>query len=190
MVNRTFYLKAYKKYGITARGLNWNDKESQYIRFEIILEFLKDEISKSSLVDAGCGFGDFYLFLQEKNLLPKSYVGIDCMQDFIDIAKQKLPHCAFTCRDILKDELVYADWYVASGSLNILNSFETWIFLEKMLMYAKKGVVFNILEGDKRSENFNYQKKEDIIAYVRSKGFSCKLKSNYLKNDITVEIRK
>ena len=190
MNNKTFYTNAYKKYGISARGLNWNSEDSQKIRFEVLAQFLKDKISTCSVVDAGCGFGDFYLFLQEKNLIPKSYVGIDCMQDFIDIAKLRLPNNTFTCRDILKDELVYADWYIASGSLNILNSFDTWMFLEKMLFYSKEGVLFNILEGDKISENFNYQKKEDIIKFAKRKGYKVRVVEDYLPNDISVEIRK
>ena len=190
MKNLDFYQKAYKKHGITARGLNWISKGSQNIRFEIIADFLKDEILSSSIVDAGCGFGDFYLFLEKQNLLPKRYVGLDCVQTFIDISKQRLPNNTFTCRDILRDELVYADWYIASGSLNILNSFDTWMFLEKMLAYSKKGIVFNILEGDKKSENFNYQKKEDIIKFAKKKGYKIRIVEDYLPNDISVEIRK
>lgn len=190
MKNLDFYKKAYKKYGLTARGLNWNSEESQKIRFEVLTRFLKDEISSSCIVDAGCGFGDYYLFLDNQNMTPKRYVGIDCIQDFIDIAKQRLPDTTFTCRDILKDELVYADWYVASGSLNILNSFDTWMFLEKMLAYSKVGVVFNILEGEKKSKNFNYQKKEDIIKFAKNKGYKIRIVEDYLPNDISVEIRK
>lgn len=190
MKNLNFYQKAFKKHGISARGLNWNSEDTQNIRFEVLTTFLKDEISSSSIVDAGCGFGDFYLFLTKQNLHPKRYVGIDCIQDFIEISKQRLPNITFTCRDILRDELIYADWYVASGSLNILNSFDTWMFLEKMLFYSKKGVVFNVLEGDKRSENFNYQKKEDIIKFVKTKGYKIKIVEAYLPNDISVEIRK
>jgi len=188
--NLDFYQKAFKKYGISARGLNWNSEDSQKIRFEVLVGFLKDEISSSSIVDAGCGFGDFYLFLAKQNLIPKRYVGIDCMQDFIDISKQRLPNTTFTCRDILRDELVYADWYVASGSLNILNSFDTWMFLEKMLSYSKKGVVFNILQGNKNSKTFNYQKKDDIISFAKKKGYKIKLIEEYLPNDISVEIKK
>lgn len=190
MKNLDFYNKAYKKHGITARGLNWHSEKSQKIRFEVLSRFIKDEISSSSIVDAGCGFGDFYFFLQKQNLIPKRYVGIDCMQDFIDIAKKRLFDTTFTCRDILRDELIYADWYVASGSLNILNSFDTWMFLEKMLAYSKVGVVFNILEGDKQSKNFNYQKKEDIIKFAKNKGYKIKIVEEYLPNDISVEIRK
>jgi len=190
MNNSTFYQKAYKRHGISARGLNWNSEESQKIRFEIICDLLKDEISSNFIVDAGCGFGDFYMFLEEKKLIPKHYIGIDCIRDFIDISKQRLPHTIFTCRDILKDELIYADWYIASGSLNILSSFNTWMFLEKMLLYSRKGIVFNILIGDKNSKNFNYQKKEDIIQFAKKKRYKIRVIEGYLPNDISVEIKK
>lgn len=190
MQNQDFYSSAYKKYGISARGLNWSGKDSQYIRFEVITDILKDELSTCSIVDAGCGFGDLYLFWQKIGLHVKSYVGIDSMQNSINICQERLPKTSFTCKDILKDELPCADWYVASGTLNILNDFQTWLFLEKILAYSRKGIVFNILEGSKKSENFNYQKKEDIITFAKSKDLTCKLKNGYLKNDMTVEIRK
>jgi len=188
--NQDFYSSAYKKYGISARGLNWSGKDSQYIRFEVITDILKDELSTCSIVDAGCGFGDLYLFWQKTGLHVKSYVGIDSMQNSIKICQERLPKTSFTCKDILKDELPCADWYVASGTLNILNDFQTWLFLEKILAYSRKGIVFNILEGSKKSKNFNYQKKEDIITFAKSKDLTCKLKNGYLKNDMTVEIRK
>ena len=188
--NSSFYQSAYKKHGITARGLNWNSEESQKIRFDIITSFLQDELSTCSIVDAGCGFGDLYFYWQENGLHVKSYVGVDSVKNSIQICTERLPKISFTCKDVLKDDLPYADWYIASGTLNILNDFQTWLFLEKILAYSNKGIIFNILEGNKKSENFNYQKKEDIITFAKSKGFTCRLMNDYLKNDMTVEIRK
>jgi SAM-dependent methyltransferase len=188
--NLDFYKNAYKKYGISARGLNWSSDKSQRVRVEVITSLLKDELSMCSIVDAGCGFGDLYLFWQENGLHVKSYVGIDSVKNSIKICTERLPKISFTCKDILKDDLPYADWYIASGTLNILNDFQTWLFLEKILSHSSKGIVFNVLEGSKKSENFNYQKKEDIIAFAKSKGFTCRLMTDYLKNDMTVEIRK
>ena len=188
--NQDFYQEAYKKHGITARGLNWNSVESQKIRFDVITSFLKDELSTCSIVDAGCGFGDLYFYCQENGLHVKSYVCVDSVKNSIQICAERLPDISFTCKDVLKDDLPYADWYIASGTLNILNDFQTWLFLEKILAHSNKGIVFNILEGNKKSENFNYQKKEDIITFAKSKGFTCRLRNDYLKNDMTVEIRK
>jgi len=188
--NLEFYQNAHKKHGISAQGLNWSSYESQKVRFEVITSLLKDELSRCSIVDAGCGFGDLYFYWQENGLHVKSYVGIDSVKNSIQICTERLPKISFTCKDILKDDLPCADWYIASGTLNILNDFQTWLFLQKILSHSKKGIVFNALEGSKKSENFNYQKKEDIIAFAKSKGFTCRLINDYLKNDITVEIRK
>ena len=142
---------------MSARGLNWSSEDSQKIRFEVITCFLRDELLRCSVVDAGCGFGDLYLFWIEKGLHVKSYIGIDSVQNSIDISKKRLkkyPNCNFTCRDILKDKLYKADWYIASGSLNILSEFDTWLFLEKIISYSKKGVIFNVLKGDKKKSKF------------------------------------
>lgn len=191
--NFDFYNSAYRKYGLSARGLNWNSEQTQKIRFKIITHFLKDEIFTCKVVDAGCGFADLFFYWRDNGKKVKSYIGIDSFEKFVTISKKRLkkhPECSFTCKDILKDELPYADWYIASGSLNILSSFDTWLFLEKMLMYSKKGIVFNILEGDKKSENFNYQKREDIINFAQSKGLKMKFRDDYMKNDICVELRK
>lgn len=188
--NSTFYNSAYKKHGISARGLNWNSEQSQKIRFEVICEFLANEFFTCKVVDAGCGFGDLYLYMEENNFVPKEYIGIDCMQNSIQIAQKRYPKVCFTCKDILKDDLPYSDWYIASGSLNILGSFDTWYFLERMLLHCEKGIVFNILEGNKQNENFNYQQKEDIINFAKKKGLKIRLRNDYLANDITVELRK
>ncbi|WP_024955467.1 class I SAM-dependent methyltransferase [Sulfurospirillum arcachonense] len=193
MKNSEFYLNAYEKYGISARGLNWNSDASQKIRFEVITYFIQNELSSCSVVDAGCGFADLYLFWEEKGLRPKSYIGIDSVQNSINISKKRLkkfPSCSFTCRDILKDELYLADWYIASGSLNVLSDFDTWLFLEKILSYSKKGIIFNILKGEKKSETFNYQNRENIIQFAKEKDLKIRVIEDYLKNDMSIEIRK
>ena len=43
--NKTFYENAIKRYGCTARGLNWNSKQSQHMRFEVIHELLEEYLS-------------------------------------------------------------------------------------------------------------------------------------------------
>ncbi len=188
--NENFYLKAYKKYGLSAQGVNWNSKESQEIRFEIITEILGKDIKKSEIVDAGCGFGELYAYWVNRGIYPKRYVGVDCVENSIVVAKERFANLSFTCRDILRDELPLADWYVASGSLNILSSFDTWLFLETILKNSKKGIVFNILQGYAKSKNFNYQSKDSIKEFVRQKGLEYFIIDGYLKNDMTVKVVK
>ncbi len=188
--NEKFYIKAYEKYGLSAQGVNWNSKKSQDIRFEVITEILGKDIAKSKIVDAGCGFGELYAYWADRGICPKRYVGLDCVENSIDIAKKRFADLSFICRDVLKDELPLADWYVASGSLNILSSFDTWLFLEKILENSKKGIVFNILQGYVKSKNFNYQSKDDIKDFAKQKGLEYFIVDGYLKNDMTVKIIK
>ncbi len=188
--NQQFYKKAYEKYGVSAKGVNWNSKKSQEIRFEIITGILGKDILVSDIVDAGCGFGELYAYWSHKNICPKKYTGLDCVQNSVDIAKKRFPDLSFTCRDILGDDLPMADWYVSSGALNILSTFDTWLFLEKMLDFSKKGIVFNILKGYKRGENFNYQTKEEIKDFAEYKKLEYFIVDGYMKNDMTVRILK
>lgn len=58
--NTLFYKKAIDKYGISAQGVHWNSEFSQYKRFEVLTSFIKDSIKDSSIIDAGCGFGEYY----------------------------------------------------------------------------------------------------------------------------------
>jgi len=188
--NEKFYLKSYEKYGLTAQGVNWNSKESQEVRFEVITDILGEDIKRSEIVDAGCGFGELYAYWVDRGIYPKRYVGLDCVENSIDVAKKRFVDLSFTCRDILSDELPLADWYVASGSLNILSSFDTWLFLEKILESSKNGIVFNILQGYVKSKNFNYQSKDDIKDFVKQKGLEYFIVDGYLKNDMTVKVIK
>jgi SAM-dependent methyltransferase len=191
--NEKFYTNAYEKHGISAQGVNWNSKESQEIRFGVITDLLGDELLAHSVVDAGCGFGEFYLFCKKLELAPLSYIGLDCVRSSIDICLKRFEdkqNCSFTCKDILKDDLPRADWYIASGSLNILSRFETWLFLEKMLENSQKGIIFNILQGYIRSKNFNYQNKEDIKEFAKSKNLDIVIVNGYLKNDMTIRMIK
>lgn len=192
--NRTFYLKAYDKYGRSARGLNWNNIDSQKIRFQIITNILgESEIRKSSIVDAGCGFGDLYVFWFVSKCLPKKYIGVEILQEFYEVAAKSLPQtptCTVLHKDILKDDLPQVDWYIASGSLNILGDFDTWLFIEKMMQNARKGVVFNILQGTKKSEIFNYKTADEVREFVKSKDLTCKIVDGYLQSDMTVIIQK
>lgn len=183
--NDTFYLNAFKKYKISPKGVNWKNKKSQEVRFEIILEFLKDKLShKTKVIDAGCGFGDFYLFAKRKNF-KFEYVGYDILQKFVDITKDRTSCNAFK-KDILSDELDMADYYIASGSLNILTKFETYLFIKRCFEYSKKGFVFNFLEGDGFDKNFNTLDRDEVIEYAKELGAKVSVKDGYLSGDVSL----
>ena len=184
--NHTFYKLAIEKYGISAQGVQWNSKYSQYKRFEILSSFIQDKIKESSIVDAGCGFGEYYNYLFDNNLKPKLYLGIDCEKEMINFASKRFLNVDFYMKDILIDELFVSDYYVCSGAMNILEKEEVFIFIEKCLKASNIGFIFNFLKNDSLT-NVNHI---DVINYSKTLSKKVEIKENYLDNDISIYIRK
>lgn len=184
--SQKFYSSAIDKYGTTAKGVNWHSKESQKIRFDVILEMLPQNINSYTVADAGCGFGDLYTYMLKKKKAPKNYIGIDSLPDMYSIASDKTG-CEIIIADICKDPLPSADYYICSGAMNVLESFETHLFIRNCYSTCKIGFIFNILHGDKISETYNYlttAQIEQIADDLEVK--TVMMKEGYVKDDITV----
>lgn len=179
--NKQFYEKAIKEYGVTAQGVHWNNKYTQYKRFEVITSSIKD-IKNSSLVDVGCGFGEYYNYLEINDKVPKGYIGIDSVKKMIDISKKRFEDKIFLNLDILEDDLITADYYICSGALNILTYNECETFIKKCFQHSKKAFIFNFLRG----LTFNNILKSDIITICEKLGGNIKLEEGYLDNDFTI----
>jgi len=184
--NQQFYKSAITKYGTSPKGVHWNSKNSQEIRFEIILKMLPNDLQNYTLVDAGCGFGDFYNYLKERDKLPLKYIGIDTLDEMVEIASKKTSQQIIKA-NICKDKLLEADYYICSGAMNILDKFETHLFIQNCYNNSKYGFIFNLLHGDQESETYNYMTTMQIIDIKEHlKVKTLKTKVDYLKNDITV----
>jgi SAM-dependent methyltransferase len=184
--NSDFYKKAIKKYGVSAQGVHWKNEDTQYKRFEALTYFIENEIQKSSIVDAGCGFGEYYNYLRQNKTIPKSYIGLDCEKAMVKKAVKRFKGIEFFQKDILCDTLPKSDYYVCSGALNILEIDEVEIFLQRMYEHSYKGVVFNSLNGF----TFNKVNKKDIVQIVQKISTRFTLKEDYLENDFTIFINK
>ncbi|WP_457744674.1 class I SAM-dependent methyltransferase [Sulfurimonas sp.] len=185
-----FYQNAIKKFGVTPRGVCWIDGSRQQLRFDIIFSFLPKDLSSFSIVDAGCGFGDFFHFLKEQNRLPKKYIGIDAVQEMCSIAKEKTKE-EIIHANILRAKLPTADYYVCSGAMNILTKFETVLFIQNCFKASKKGFIFNVLYGNNESEIYNYLNKKALQRIADELGVKELIyEDNYLKNDITMSFLK
>lgn len=181
-----FYSSAINKYGATAKGVNWHSQKSQKLRFDIILGMLPDNFSSFTIADAGCGFGDLYTHMLKKKKAPNRYIGIDSLIDMYSIASDKTG-CEIIIADICKDELPPADYYICSGGMNVLESFETHLFMRNCFSTCTKGFVFNVLHGNKKSETYNYMTTDEIKQIAKDLGVSrIEVKDDYLEDDITV----
>ncbi|WP_457749374.1 class I SAM-dependent methyltransferase [Sulfurimonas sp.] len=181
-----FYKAALKKHGISSCGLHWSSDAHQSIRFDKILEMLETDLQHSVLADAGCGFGDFYLYLQANNLHVKRYIGIDSLQEMCEITAKKT-ECEILHADITKEKLPLADYYICSGALNILTPFETQLFIRNCFESSTKAFIFNALYGDKESDIYNYINMQTLSTLAKSLHVKqLRFSEGYLEHDITV----
>jgi SAM-dependent methyltransferase len=184
--SQKFYTSAIEMYGTTAKGVNWASKENQFLRFDAILKLLPSKLNSYTIADAGCGFGDFYLYMYKKKKTSKEYLGIDSLIDMYSIASEKTG-CEIIIADITKDELPKKDYYICSGALNVLTKFETHLFIQNCYNSSTKGFIFNALHGDKQSETYNYLTTPEIQSIAKALHVEkITYLDGYLENDITV----
>ena len=181
-----FYQDNYDTYGVSAEGVAWDSLQTQKRRFSVISSCLGN-VKNDTLVDAGCGFGDFYLYLKEKNNLPKSYIGLDLCEPMVKEAQVRTG-CKIVRRDILSQTIPLADWYVASGSMNLLTRLETGIFIQRCFEKSRKGFIFNLLHGKEREGIYSYWLPHEIIELCRPLGAKVQIKEGYMEGDFTIVI--
>lgn len=179
-LNNKFYTDSYKKYGICAKGVHWSSKETQYLRFEIITSMIKN-IESSSIIDIGCGFGEYLNFLKKFNLLPDIYLGIDCEEFMIDIAREQFPKNIFLKCNILKTQIPEADYLICSGALNIFTKNEFLKAIENCFKASKRGFIFNFLT-EKSLHNMN---EEEVYDFCKKLTNKITISDDYLHNDAT-----
>lgn len=124
------YQERFKMFGDDPRSLDWASKKSQEIRFREMVKI--GCLDKKSILDVGCGLGDFYAYLRDKlGLMFFEYTGIDIVPEFTNLAKSKYGGSLFKCCDLfgyegqpdyvfmidVVDTLVEDNWRIIKGML-------------------------------------------------------------------------
>ena len=101
------YRNRYQKFGYDARSLGWSNAEQQHYRFAQTLG-ASVELSGRSILDIGCGFGDYRDFLAREAQAIRSYQGWDVNPDLVAEATKRHAgddRSSFAVRDFLADNL-------------------------------------------------------------------------------------
>lgn len=132
---------------------------------------LRESVENISFLDVGCGTGDFFKFLKEKEIR-SDYLGIDIYEPSIDKSKKRFSEEEedneeeiFKLENILdwtedKKFTVRFDYSIASGSLSTYTN-DNYNFLKQMVTkmwgHSSKGVYFNIMANDDGSEGIEQE---------------------------------
>ncbi|WP_027002085.1 class I SAM-dependent methyltransferase [Hugenholtzia roseola] len=116
------YSTRYQHLGKDVRTLGWGSIEQQSYRFAQTFEGITFTTDKT-ILDIGCGFGDYLAQLKARNFPFKNYIGWDINPDLIEEAKQiwSSPLASFEVKNIGSHRLEapVADIGIMLGVLNL-----------------------------------------------------------------------
>jgi len=197
-----------EKHGDHFLGLDWKSPDSQDLRFQIFADLLVmcGKKTNFSILDVGCGYGDFYGYLKRHGYKNFNYSGYDVSEKVIEVAKKKYKEGRFEIRDILTDgHPEVFDFVFCSGALTIhfvededhLEFIR--IMLNRMFELCKIGVGVNFLSSEVleflseeagRQPQYYYAKAEEIIGIAKKITSRFVLRHDYHPGDFTVYLIK
>ncbi len=200
-----FYNGELKKHGpLSAQAVGW----SEFIQDRLFysLSRLFDDSDKTgvyTLLDIGCGLGDFVSFLQDERISHIKYTGIDFIPDMVRYAKKKHPGRSFFVRDFMdRGFQIIFDYLVCSGALNIINynSEEKHVqyikrFIRKMYRLGNRGIALNLLsrrgaEYLLPDSRFYLANPDDIYSFCRKIDSDAEMDHSSYEFSFTIYMRK
>ncbi len=142
-----FFSESLRRYGYNPRSLGWIEG-TQETRFRVLAAI--GDLEGCSVLDVGCGFGDFYEFLCRKGI-KVDYTGVDLNPDFLDIARQRHPDARFITADfeVAKIDGRF-DWAFESGVFNyMVSDHQSFVgnMVRRMFKAARKGIAIDFLNN-------------------------------------------
>ena len=181
-INKKFYTKSINRFGISAKGVHWDNKFTQYKRFQILTKPVLDDLPQSTIIDAGCGFGEYLRYLLINNIKFQDYIGYDCEPKMVQISQKRFPNYNFFIKDITKDQLQFADFYICSGAMNLLDIKQIKSFISNGYYYCNKAFCFNYL----KKYTFTNISQDQIISICKQITSNIQIIEGYLENDFTI----
>jgi len=195
----TYYASKLAAHGPTPQGVDWNGVASHELRHRQFLRLL-DGIPDASLLDLGCGFGDFFRFLRAEGHRGR-YIGYDIAPDMIAEALRLHGQGADRQWRVGAEPEEGADFAIASGILNVKGDAQVEVWeryvletIDILARVGRRGFAFNVLslssDPERRAANLYYTDASKMLSYCLGRyGRSVALLQDYGLYEFTVIVR-
>ena len=166
------YSARYQRLGYDVKTLGWGTTEQQIYRFRQTLDSSVD-FNGRSIIDIGCGFGDYYDFLKSTGITLSSYTGWDVNPDLVNEAKIRhfsRKEANFQVQDMFKipeKTEPFCDIGVSLGTLNfnLKEGFDNLnyskLFIRKAFSIVREALIVDFLS----SFRHELYPQEDFVYY-------------------------
>lgn len=164
----SFFDKNLMLHGDRPEAVRWSST-GQILHYQSMLDV--GNINGSKILDFGCGKGDFYWFLKDKNIHVE-YHGCDINEKLITLAKQKFLDIDFRVFDIEKDVFNEDfDYVFLCGVFNLkVEGLDETIknILIKLFKHCRIALAFNALSSHNPKKDFelHYTSPEEIFNFA------------------------
>lgn len=166
-----FYDTNLMLFGDRPETLRWS-AQGQLARYNLLLN-VNDSLEGASILDYGCGKGDFYGFLADKDI-KVNYTGMDINPSLIALARTKHPLCKFEVHDVeespVKEEFDYI--FICGVFNNRVDGAEDSMryAVSNLFKQARKGLVFTALSSLELSKSIDlhYTDPALLLDFIRS----------------------
>lgn len=188
-----WYADKVRRYGFDHRGLGFRTRSSQEKRFEALLAL--GELDGRSVLDVGCGFGDFLAFLDRRGIRAR-YTGLDVCEPMIARCRERFAgrEARFVVADVLGHEPGETyDYVIASGIFGLDAPGARQRIrptLERMFAWSRIGMGANFLSGRSPApaQGRVYVDPCEALAMGLELTPAVRLDHNYLPNDFTLQL--
>jgi SAM-dependent methyltransferase len=195
-----YYAAKFDAHGPTALGVDWNGQESHRKRHRQFLRLL-DSDATASVIDLGCGFGDFFSFLREHGHHGR-FIGYDIVPTMIEQARKLHGEASDRQWRVGAEPVESADYAIASGIFNVRGTIADDVWsgylrntLDLLASTGRRGFAFNVLslssDPERRQSRLYYADPVETLNYCLSRyGRSVALLQDYGLHEFTVLVRK
>ena len=194
-----YYDAALATHGPTSRGVDWKDSDSHRLRHIQFLRLVAND-PDASVLDLGCGYGDFLDVLRATGHRGP-YVGVDLAPGMIAAARELHgdgPGCSW---QLGAEPAEPCDYAIANGILNVRRGADaaTWeayvdTIIATLARNGRRGFGFNMLslssDPEKRRPDLHYASPTDMLALCLNRfGRHVALLQDYGLWEFTVLVR-
>jgi 2-polyprenyl-3-methyl-5-hydroxy-6-metoxy-1,4-benzoquinol methylase len=188
---KDFFNKLVEKYGYSPKSLDYSGEKSQKIKFNIVTEVGIED--NCSVLDVGCGFGDYFNYLKQRGIKNVKYCGIDISNKIVDLAKEKNSLVNVIQGNVLdlSDDEKYD--YVISLGFNAVKTGSNWEtltqVLDKMWKLSKKGIAYNAVStfSEAKPRKIYFVSPAKVIDYIMNNlTYKVVFRHDYMPHDFTI----